>query len=370
MEADADGLRYVDLFCGCGGMSLGFERAGFDCVGAIDKAEQATQTYATNLDVTPVVDDITKYDADELMDTFGVERRELDVVIACAPCQGFSQHRNKDDIEHDERNTLVSFSVRLAVEMETEFIVMENVPELIRGSKRRYWGRTFEVLKQAGYLVRSDVLNAADYGVPQRRKRAIIIARRGGRRAELPTATVDEHRTVRDAISDLPAVNAGEVDSEDPMHRAPDHTDRIIEMLDLTPVDGGSWPDIPEEHREEYWSASMKKRARKGDTSSYCDTYGRMHWDKPAPTITRKSSSPSCGRYVHPEQNRNITVREAARLQTFPDEWQFQGAFTDWYAQNGNAVPPRLAEAIAEKVLELHPIEEKGTRQTTFGGTF
>lgn len=369
METDkpADGnLLYADLFSGCGGMSLGFEQAGFESVGAVDQNENAAETYSSNIGTEPIVDDITEYTADDLLNEFDIGRGDLDVLISCAPCQGFSQHRNKHDIEHDERNTLVSFSAELAVEMEPEFFVMENVPELIQGSKEKYWNRTYEILKQENYLVKYDVLNAADYGVPQRRRRAIIIARKEGRKVELPSPTTDEHRTVRDTIGDLPPVEAGETHPSDPMHRAPNHTQRIVEMLDLIPDDGGSWMDIPEEHQEEYWLDSMKKRAENGDLGSFCDTYGRMHWDRPAGTITRKSSTPSCGRYVHPEQNRNITVREAARLQSFPDDWEFEGPFISWYEQNGNAVPPKLANAIAEQVKNLIPIKEKGARQVTF----
>jgi DNA (cytosine-5)-methyltransferase 1 len=361
-----DAPLYADLFCGCGGMSLGFERLGFECVGAVDEDEDAATTYATNIGVEPVVDDVTTYSASGLLDEFGVNRGDLDVLISCAPCQGFSQHRNKHDIDHDERNTLVSLSAELAVEMEPEFFVLENVPELIRGPKEKYWRRTYEILKEKGYLVESAVINAADYGVPQRRRRAIIVARKGGRKVRLPNPTTDDHRTVRDAISHLPAVEAGETADSDPMHRAPNHTERIVEMMSLIPSDGGSWMDIPEPHQDEYWLDSMKKRARKGDMGSFCDTYGRMHWDRPAGTITRKSSTPSCGRYVHPEQNRNITVREAALLQTFPEDWSFEGSFISWYEQNGNAVPPNLATEIARTVKGLLPVRSKGARQTTF----
>lgn len=365
--SSGDDLAYADLFCGCGGMSLGFERAGFTSVGAIDKNPHAADTYASNLSTSPIVDDITEYDAEALLEEFGVDTGDLDVVISCAPCQGFSQHRNKHDDIDDERNSLVEYSVRLAVDMEPEFFVMENVPEMINGSDRHHWSRAYSVLKRAGYLVRYGVVNAADYGVPQRRNRAIIVARRGGRKVELPEPTTpDSHRTVRDTIADLPALAAGEQDSDDPMHAAPDHTDRIVEMLEHIPSDGGTWPDIPEEHREEYWLDSMKRRARKGDTSSYVDTYGRMYWDRPAPTITRKSSSPSCGRFVHPEQNRNVSVRETALLQSFPEDWTFEGPLTARYAQNGNAVPPRLAEAIACSVRDYHATDERGARQLTF----
>lgn len=364
-SSDED-MLYADLFCGCGGMSLGFEQAGFECAGAIDKDEHAAETYASNIGIEPIVDDITEYSADDLLGEFDIERGELDVLISCAPCQGFSQHRNKHDIEHDERNTLVSFSAELAVEMEPEFFVMENVPELVRGSKEKYWNRTYEILKQGGYLVDYDILNAADYGVPQRRNRAIILARKGGRKVNLPSPTVNEHHTVRDAISHLPSIEPGKTHPSDPMHRAPNHTQRIIEMLDLIPNDGGSWMDIPEEHQDEYWLDSMKKRAKNGDLGSFCDTYGRMHWDRPAGTVTRKSSTPSCGRYVHPEQNRNITVREAAVLQSFPEDWDFEGPFISWYEQNGNAVPPKLANEIAEQIKSLIPVREKGERQATF----
>jgi DNA (cytosine-5)-methyltransferase 1 len=364
-ESAEDTLLYADLFSGCGGMSLGFEQAGFECVGAVDRNEDAAETYQSNIGTKPIVDDITRYTAGDLLDQFGIDRGDLDVLISCAPCQGFSQHRNKHDAEHDERNTLVSFSAELAVEMEPEFFVMENVPELIQGSKEKYWNRTYEVLKSNNYLISSDVLNAADYGVPQRRRRAIVIARKEGRKVELPPPVVDEHRTVADAIGDLPSIEAGETHPADPMHRAPNHTQRIIEMLDLIPDDGGSWMEIPEEHQDQYWLDSMKKRANEGDLKSFCDTYGRMYWDRPAGTITRKSSTPSCGRYVHPEQNRNVTVREAARLQSFPDDWTFEGSFISWYEQNGNAVPPKLANAIATQIKRLLPVTEKGAQQTT-----
>ncbi len=360
---------YIDLFSGCGGMSLGFDQAGFESVGAVEINEKAAKTYKENIGVEPLVDDITNYTAKELMDQFGVKKGQLDVVISCAPCQGFSQHRNKDDEVDDERNTLVSFSAELAVEMEPEFFVMENVPELLRDNKsekEKHWWKTWSVLKDAGYNVNHRVLNAADYGVPQRRHRAIIVARKDGLVAELPEPIQAEKQTVREAISDLPPIDAGEQHSSLPMHRAPNHKDRIVEMLELIPDDGGSWIDIPEENRDEYWLESMHKRAKNGNEGSFSDTYGRMYWDEPAPTITRKSSTPSCGRFAHPVQNRNITPREAARLQTFPDDWEFKGSFVSWYEQNGNAVPPLLANAIARKVIKLFDVDEKAERQATF----
>jgi DNA (cytosine-5)-methyltransferase 1 len=392
-ETTDDDLLYADLFSGCGGMSLGFKWAGFECVGALDINENACKTYAANIGTEPLNKDITKYSErtpeeetpEDLMDEFGVEPGELDVLISCAPCQGFSQHRNKDDgNKHEDRNTLVSLSAELAVAIDPEFFVMENVPELIRrpSYKEEYWEPTYQILKKAGYVVKpgTGIINAADYGVPQRRNRAIIIARKDGRKTELPSSTVRKHATVEDAIRSLPDIEAGETYPKDDMHRAPDHTERIVNMLHLIPDDGGSWMDIEgEENQEKYWLDSMKKRWKNGDIGSYCDTYGRLHWDRIAPTITRKSSTPSCGRFVHPEQNRNISVREAALLQSFPvdkeewsyddlpiEEWEFKGPFISWYEQNGNAVPPLLGNAIAEKVRELNETDEKIERQATF----
>ncbi|MET3781118.1 DNA-cytosine methyltransferase [Brevundimonas sp. 1080] len=221
--------------------------------------------------------------------------------------------------------------------MNPEFIVMENVPEIFDD---KHWAATrasMAYLEDLGFRVRAQVHNLADFGVPQARFRALLIARRAGQAFNMPATIVGAQKTVRDAIYDLPALKAGEASASDAMHVAPNHISRVLELIRSVPKDGGSRKSanlalLPNCHSQ---------------VDGFRDVYGRLAWDRPAISITAKCSTPSCGRFLHPEQDRNISVREAALLQGFPADYQFSGPLVQRYRQIGNAVSPTFAAAVA-----------------------
>ena len=277
------------------------------------------------------------------------------VVVGGPPCQGFSAHRKKDG-RTDRRNDLIDVFFEVALRLRPEFIVMENVPEIFDD---KHWPTTTQSIarvEEAGYRVRARVHNLADFGVPQARFRALIVARRAGRMFNFPSEDKNSHKTVRQAIGHLPEIIAGERSESDTMHISPAHTSRILKLIDSIPRDGGS-------RREA--DLSLLPHCH-GDVDGFRDVYGRLAWDKPSISITAKSSTPSCGRFLHPEQNRNISVREAALLQGFPERFYFFGPLVQLYRQIGNAVSPIYSTRIAAKIA--YEIEVAATTCEDMGG--
>lgn len=336
----------IDLFAGCGGASAGFLRApDIEHVYAADNDRWAVGTYTRNLGVAPDLADLGALAkgrnaaawAHELSRT--CERR---ILIGCAPCQGFSSHVKMKGDRH-ARNPLLGAFAELAARLEPEAIFIENVPDLFAERNWESFAHLRSRLEAAGYGVRARIVNFAEFGVPQERFRAVVLARR----EETPTFPAPYRQpaafsTVREWIGDLPKVENGQTDPTDPMHRASAHRAGTIEVLQQVPPDGGSRP------------AGVGPRcldAARGTFGGYTDVYGRLWWDQPAPTITARCRTPSCGRFAHPEQHRGLTAREAACLQTFPRDWYFEGPFDDRYKQIGNAVPPLAAEAFARHIL-------------------
>ncbi len=340
-------IDVLDLFCGCGGLALGFARFDkgrqFHVLGGIDTDQNACATFRSQIDAPALDLDIRQLLAPSKLKAALRNLRPRGtgplVVVGGPPCQGFSAHRKKDS-RQDERNDLVNVFFSVALGLKPEFIVMENVPEIFDD---KHWDATSRVIakvEEAGYRVRARVHNLSEFGVPQARFRAVIVARRAGRAFNLPAAIGGKPRTVRSAIGHLPALRAGEQNADDPMHVAPAHTKRILDLIESVPKDGGSRRDanrslLPDCHEE---------------VDGFRDVYGRLAWDKPSISITAKSSTPSCGRFLHPEQTRNISVREAALLQGFPRDFQFSGPLVQRYRQIGNAVSPIFAERIAMQI--------------------
>lgn len=357
---DAEKVYVVDFFAGAGGMSSGFHatrQSGlkFEHLGAIDTDQRALDTLKLNLDVPIFNRDVRDLAADAKLLTDLIpmlksrpEKSQL-IFVGCPPCQGFSAHRKKDP-RNDPRNDLVAAFAKICVDNLPDVVVIENVPEMISGKYREYYDRAKLIFEDSGYGVQGQIVDLARYGVPQRRKRAVVVATRNGRTFAMPspTHTLQQLRTVRDAISHLPRLDSGQSDSHDPWHRAPKHTPRIIERIEKIPADGGDMRDLSEADQL-VCHLEMRTSATKG----FSDVYGRLRWDSPAITITAKSSTPSCGRFLHPEQNRNISVREAAILQGFPQNYMFSGPFTNQYRQIGEAVPPLYARALAHAVLSF-----------------
>lgn len=347
-DTQSNQIQVVDFFSGAGGTSLGFYALNslgdiFHFLGGCDIDPNSAASYSANFG-TPLlcrnIIEVANNDAeiDSFLNEIGYNRNEPSIFIGCAPCQGFTSHRKRHWSEKDdERNVLATAFARIVKRANPTALIMENVPEFLSQKYRPYYRECIEVLESAGYLVKKTIYNSAAFGVPQERYRSIII----GMKTEfcLPDDiySISEFKTVRDAISDLPALSAGE-SSCDPLHKAIRHKASTIETIRKVPHNGGSLPD----------GEGPACRAR---VKGFADVYGRLSWDKPSITITHYARNPASGRFVHPVQDRGLTAREAARLQSFPDGFHFCGKSDDIYRQIGEAVPPLLACGMASYLL-------------------
>ena len=348
-------LVVIDLFSGCGGSALGFKSAGFTIKAAVEINKTASDTFQSNFPETTIINrDIREVNGKDLLKQSGLKREDNQriVILACPPCQGFSSARRNAQRQTDPRNILILEFVRLVKEIKPVAFVMENVPGLARGIGEKVFQEAINQLSKAGYTMTDPkVLEATDYGVPQKRKRLVIMGTRlKGLKLSLPAPShrnpndtelnLPAWKTVREVISDLPSLNAGSKDMKDQLHTSANLSEMNLKRLKSTPHNGGdrmSWPDelILECHR---------------NNKGHKDVYGRMFWDTPSPTITGGCAMISKGRFGHPEQNRAISLREAARLQTFPDTFKFNGNLGEIAGQIGNAVPSLLAQAIASSL--------------------
>lgn len=337
----------VDLFSGCGGSALGFKNAGFKILAAIDNDKPSAKTYRrNNPDTFFFEDDITNIKGKDILRKNGLKKGKLTAILACPPCQGFSSARRISQ-RNDPRNNLIFEFVRLTEEIRPEFIAMENVPGLSKGEGINLFYKAVEQLRKIGYeMPVKEILDASDYGVPQRRKRLIILGTRlHGVEIKHPVPEFGKDRkkrkSVKEFIGNLKKIEAGETDPQDYLHKSRTVSELNLRRLKATPIDGGSWKDWPEELILE----CHKKR------SGHYDVYGRMRWEEPAPTLTGGCTNLSKGRFGHPEQNRAISLREAVRLQSFPDNYVFEGNIGEVSEQIGNSVPPLLAEKIGEAII-------------------
>ena len=344
--------KVIDLFAGVGGMSLGFEKAGYDVVVANEYDSSIANAYQYNHKKTKMINgDITKLDLEK---EFGEWANRIDVVIGGPPCQGFSQKGQRKTI-HDERNFLFKYYVKVVGLIRPKYFVMENVPNLLTAEKGFFRKEIEDLFYKMGYTkLSTGVLNAADYGVPQNRKRTIIIGKLDGAAPSLPVP-LKERVTIWDAISDLAYLESGEGSFEQEYkneaetdyqrklrgnnntlynHIATNHSELVLERLKMIPPNAGR-EVLPEEHLTK---------------SIYSGTWTRMRKEEQSVTITTRFDTPSSGKFTHPFLDRAITIREAARLQSFPDDFVFVGNKGSQMKQVGNAVPPLLAEAIAKTI--------------------
>lgn len=346
-------MGVIDLFSGCGGSAIGFKQAGFPIKTAVDIDVNASESFRANFPECKVFDtDISYISGSELLESSGLNKGENVILIACPPCQGFSSARRKSQRLSDPRNKLIFEFLRVVEEVKPLAFVMENVPGLATGIGKPLFLQVLQKLHELGYQTIYDVVNAADYGVPQKRKRLVLLGTNDPKlRISFPRISYRDPnkvsglpvwKTVRNAISDLPELKAGELSEKDTMHRSANVSEKNLMRLKNTPSNGGSRTDWPNELVLE-----CHKRNK-----GHKDVYGRMSWDEPSPTITGGCGMISKGRFGHPEQNRAISLREAARLQTFPDNYVFKGNFGQIASQIGNAVPPLLARKAAEVIIE------------------
>lgn len=319
----------IDLFAGCGGLTLGLKKAGFRVVAAIDIDPLSVETYKANhKEIEVWQKDIRTLTVSNIKRKLRLLKCDLDLLAGCPPCQGFSSVRtlNGSRKVSDPRNDLVFEFLRFVKELKPKAIMMENVPGLAIDRRMEVF---CEELKYLGYVYECKVLNAAEYGVPQRRRRMILL---GGLFGPISFAPPDTNRpTVRDTISSLPA--AGE--SGDPLHDFPEnHGERVMNFIKKIPENGGS--------RRSLGKVNQLPCHRR--SNGFRDIYGRMAWDDVAPTITGGCINPSKGRFLHPEAHRAITLREAALLQSFPLDYYFSLSRGKFAAAEmiGNALPPEF----------------------------
>ncbi|MES0020603.1 DNA cytosine methyltransferase [Mesorhizobium sp. M0036] len=336
-------INVVDFFCGCGGTSAGLRDSGMNIVAGIDSDDQAGKTYAANFpDAQFLLKDIRKFNPSELGQLL-VGRPGKLLFAACAPCQPFTkQHTRKREV--DNRRELLDHFHKFVKELVPDFVLLENVPGLQKIARNQGpLGRFLALLEALEYSFDVKVISSHDYGVPQIRKRLVLIASRLGAIA-IPEAThgvapEKPHSTVWEWIGDLPSLEAGQADSTVPNHRAANLSELNKRRIQQTPVNGG--------RRD--WPTDLTLRCHEGH-SGHTDVYGRMVKDRPASALSTRCISLSNGRYGHPTQDRAISIREAARLQTFPDDFQFFGSMASMARQIGNAVPVKLAEVMGVAV--------------------
>lgn len=333
----------IDLFSGAGGATQGLLDAGFEVIGAIENNGAAAATYQANHRAVHLwQDDICRIRATQTMQELRLPAGELSLLKACPPCQGFSSLAEGRIAPDDPRNELVYHTIRFVRAFRPKSVIIENVPGLGRNRRCK---EVLSALEKLGYNARQYVVNALYYGVPQNRKRLIIVALRG-KRSTLPESLLPRHsrqRTVREAFEALER----EVDPDDPLNIPRRLSDRILERVRAIPSEGDrrSLPD-----RLQLECHKKLAVAGKGGASG---SYARLKWDRPAPTMTTRCTTPACGPFLHPELNRPITLREAAAIQTFPSDYKFVGTRSEIERQIGNAVPVKMAASIARTILEL-----------------
>jgi len=338
-------IRVFDFFSGCGGTSCGLEAAGFDVVFGLDIDADASATFQQNFPAAKVIQkDIRKIQPDILSKLIKKRRKPL-LFCGCAPCQPFSKQNRQQKKIDPRKNLLLEFS-RFIIYWKPEYILVENVPGIQKINKSTIFSKFLKMLETEGYQWTIDILPAKSYGVPQSRKRLVLLASidtlpglpeaTHGPTAGIPYSTVD------DWIRDLPAIRAGQQDKYDPDHRAACLSELNIRRIVATPEGGG----------RNDWPARLQLNCHKKH-KGHTDVYGRLSWNKLASALTTRCISYSNGRFGHPEQNRAISLREAACLQTFPRDYKFVGSLNSKARQVGNAVPPLMAQKIAEHILSL-----------------
>ena len=338
-------LRAIDLFCGAGGLSLGLANAGIEVACAVDNWSVAANTYSANFDHPVLAADISDLTAADILDFGGTPGGDVDVVVGGPPCQGFSVQRIGSDL--DARNSLVLEFARLVLEFRPKMFLMENVPGLL-GRRGGPLAEAFDrTLSASGYRVRSIRLNVCEYGVPQSRRRVMFYGWPEGEREfdfPAPTHGADDYLTVWDAIGDLPSPPADCTPlAGDPLHRRTRLSPLNLKRLQHIPP-GGGMVDLPVDLR-------VACHRNGADRIGHRYVYGRLAPDKPSATITARFDSFTRGRFGHPYENRNITLREGARLQSFPDRFEFIGNQEPIAALIGNAVPPTLATLVARQIV-------------------
>jgi len=329
-------IEAVDLFCGVGGLTAGLIQSGIVVKAGYDIAEECRFAYEYNNKATFVHKDVAEVTASEVSSWYS--NGCIRLLAGCAPCQPFSTYNKGKDTTKDKKWPLLYHFARLIKEVQPELVTMENVPEVI---KHKVYEDFIEELENLGYVVTAQEVACVQYGIPQTRRRHVVLASKLGK-VELIKPTHNKPITVKEVIYDLEHLKAGQKSNFDPLHVVSKLSEINLKRIKASKP-GGTWRDWPEELRAE----CHKKESGK----FYSAVYGRMHWDQPAPTITTLCFGFGNGRFGHPEQDRAISLREAAIFQTFPLNYQFTPnnqpvIFQKVGRMIGNAVPVKLGEVV------------------------
>jgi DNA (cytosine-5)-methyltransferase 1 len=348
----------IDLFCGAGALTHGFVLEGLNVVAGLDADRSCRYPYETNNDGAVFIEKgIEKVTGATLASLY--PEGHVKIMVGCAPCQPYSPYNNRRQ-DKDEKWKLLSRFSKLISEVKPDIVSMENVPNLVTFQKGKVYQDFVKRLEKDYTVTENPAVFCPDYGIPQYRKRLVLFASRYGELELLPaTHTPDQYKQVQDVIKDLESLEAGQTSHKDPYHKASGLSDLNLRRIKASKP-GGTWKD---------WPAELVAQCHQQESgSSYLSVYGRMKWDDLSPTITTQCHGFGNGRFGHPKQNRAISLREAARLQTFPDDYQFVHPddphyFTMIARFIGNAVPIKLAQVIARSIkrhLEKYANESKG----------
>lgn len=351
-------VKVFDFFSGCGGASAGLRASGHEIAFGLDNDPEAAQTFQANFEEAEFVcRDIEDVSEESLAEVVGHWKDHPLLFNVCAPCQLFSRQRRGATAKDDRRLALLGHVLRFVRRYHPEVVLAENVPGLRDGD---IGGQVFldftSALQASGYWTQDKVVRSQDYGVPQRRARLVLLASRLGpigfpSKTHGPGTSRPQYSTVSDWIGDLPKISAGATHQGVPNHRAAGLSGLNLKRIRATPA-GGGWPDLP---------SNLLPNSRKSGFRGFTDVYGRLTWDSPAPALTTRCISYSNGRFGHPEQDRAISVREAACLQTFPLDFVFSGSLNSQARQVGNAVPALLAQRLGECITD-HLADPAGHR--------
>lgn len=340
-------INAVDLFCGVGGLTCGMQQAGINVVAGYDIDVRSRFAYEFNNNAKFILKDVKEIDNEEINKLYP-EDTDIKVLMGCAPCQPFStySHKYKDNENTIKKMDLLDYFGQQIKYVQPDIVSMENVPQM---AKEKVFEKFLKILKDNKYSVEYKIVYAPEYGVPQKRKRLLLLASKLGEIRLLPPQfNEDSFPTLRDTIGNLPRLKAGETNLEDPLHRS-----RNLSKLNMKRIKqskpGGTWND---------WDEELLLEAHKRKTGkTFASVYGRLEWDKPANTITTQFPGVGNGRFAHPVQDRALSLREGAMLQTFPRNYLFTDpdcggnySITQVAVQIGNAVPPKLGEIIGESI--------------------
>ncbi len=337
-------IKAIDFFCGAGGLTRGLLNSGIEVLAGVDNDEGLRTTYETNNAPSKFLcEDINEIDILSLRKELSVSDKDFVLYAACTPCQPFSTLNRMEG--KDERKYLLLSFAELVRQAPPDFLIVENVPGLNNAYGKEIYEEFIDTISESGFNdIFADFLDVKDYGVPQRRKRFILLSSRHGKIS--PPKVSDKVSTVADYIKKYHPIKHGESSKRIVNHVARKLQPHHLKIVKAVPKNGGSRSDIKD--------TSILLKCHQKKPKVHKDVFGRMAWDLPAPTLTCRCTDIYCGRFIHPTQDRGISLREAAAIQTFPDDYEFFGKFIHIARQIGNAVPVKFAQRLGETIVSSY----------------